>query len=240
MFGPHGHGYAQAYGPGAGAAHHFHRHWHHRGPGGFCRPSRLVWFLFGAGAATWWVRHRQSEAARARLVEEADHEPQGVYGYGYGYGHGHGRMPGTGPFGRPQALPPPAVQVQVSDSVHAQAQDPSHWDPHAREPWVARGVSLHGSMHNLPPPPPTASVAAQNQQQSAVSPVAAQGTTVDASDKLAVLSESTLDAVMSTIEVLKVKFAEIRAEKEEQRRRTLEAKAEEDAGREPRREDSAS
>ena len=35
--------------------HHFYR-------GGMCRgPSRIFWFLVGAGATFWWVKHREAK-----------------------------------------------------------------------------------------------------------------------------------------------------------------------------------
>lgn len=103
-------------------------HWYHRGP------SRLLWFIFGAGAATLWIRNRECQAYNVRHCSR-------------------NRIPA-------EAYPPPAqAQAQAQAPFPAQPQQqpqpPSPPDGAAeREHWHHRRWEWHWPPKEVPQSPP--------------------------------------------------------------------------------------
>ena len=88
----------------ADAFHHQQRlmhHWYHRGP------SRLLWFLFGAGAATWWMKHKEYQGYQVKHCMRS-------------------RIP-------PEAYPPPAQQQDAHMGQSEVTTSVRLWDELARE-----------------------------------------------------------------------------------------------------------
>ncbi|KNZ74563.1 hypothetical protein J132_06517 [Termitomyces sp. J132] len=130
------------YGPG-----HF---WYRSGCYG---PSRILWFAFGAIAASLWTRHQGR-------VEWHSHS---------------------------NCVRPPVLSTQAEPV----------------DPWSAHGVSR--AVNGIAPE----TMSSDDKRR-----LAELGTS--AGDKLVELSEATLDTVLTTVEVLKAKLAEHRAEREKQ------------------------
>ncbi|KAG6890089.1 hypothetical protein C0995_012038 [Termitomyces sp. Mi166 len=135
------------YAPG----HFWYRRWNHG-------PSRILWFTFGAIAASLWARHRERV---------------------HWHGHSH-------------CFRPPVQQPVLSTQTESV------------DPWSARGVSR--AVNGIAPEPMT------NDDKKRLAEIG-----VSAGDKLVELSEATLDIVLTTVEILKAKLAEHRAEREKQR-----------------------
>ncbi|KAG6895857.1 hypothetical protein C0992_011996 [Termitomyces sp. T32_za158] len=133
------------YGPG----HFWYRGWYHG-------PSRILWFTFGAIAASLWARHGD------RLER-------------------HG----------------------IHSCVRSTEQHVLSTQTEPVDPWSIRGVSRAVN-----------DVAPEHMSNDDKKRLAELG--ASAGDKLVELSEATLDTVLTSVEVLKAKLAEHRAEREKQ------------------------
>ncbi|KAF9530356.1 hypothetical protein CPB83DRAFT_892645 [Crepidotus variabilis] len=167
-------------------------------------PSRLLWFIIGAGAATWWIKKRDGHFGHCgpRPIDTA--LPQSSPSTDNGYAHNwhqrwHAHMneaqrsmptPPQVPADVPAEktpvdfTPPPQVQYQAAPSYPQQQQQPQvnaawGWD-HERE-------------H--------------------IERISKQAT-----DAMVDLTESTLESVLATAESLKAKLAEQRAQREKQQK----------------------
>ncbi|KAF5383523.1 hypothetical protein D9615_003590 [Tricholomella constricta] len=137
------------YGPGA-------HYWHwHRGP------RRLIWFIIGAAAATWWIKHKEER------------------------------------------------QGWKSHCIRAPIQPPVLSSNADADPWSTRGVTK--AINNLPPAEMSRHTNDWNDEKQHMAEISQS-----AGDKLAELSEATLDTVLMTVEVLKAKLAEHRAARDKQ------------------------
>jgi len=148
---------------------------------------RLFWFGLGAGAFALWSRHKEDKSPR-------------VEGFGGGWCGGSRRLEQSEHQRQQQ-------QAQVQPQVHAQvsfgAQDvPAHDQRTGR--WT---------QWNVQPAP--------QQAQSPPVPVAQEPQIRDvgrsASDTMAEISESALDALLSSVQVLKAKLTENREQREKQK-----------------------
>ncbi|EMD38851.1 hypothetical protein CERSUDRAFT_112577 [Gelatoporia subvermispora B] len=126
--------------------------------------SRILWFVFGAGAATWFFKHRDAEYHFKVAHHCSRHQiPQHAY-----------------------PAPPPVPQPPMIPSVEQQTEAPS-------KPAL---------------PMPTEKWDEDKERAAAFSK--------QASDRFSEMSEATLDAVLNTVQSLKAKLAEHRAEREQQ------------------------
>ncbi|KZT65618.1 hypothetical protein DAEQUDRAFT_759225 [Daedalea quercina L-15889] len=190
-------------------AGHWHSHpagyWHalRRRRGG----SRLLWFVFGAGAATFWIKSHEAHEWRSRCWR--DRIPQDAYPV-------------------PQALPP-----AYANSSAATAQPEEHTGEKECKKRRGWGWSSREGYKSWPSPPP----AQEAQAQAAATPAPApaphvlpapmptdrweeerhrvQQLSKQATDTISELSEATLDSVLTTVQTLKVKLAEARKEREQ-------------------------
>ncbi|TCD61782.1 hypothetical protein EIP91_007960 [Steccherinum ochraceum] len=198
-------------------------HWHHHGRGG---PSRFVWFMIGAFSATWFLKHKYTHNGRIRCSRpEISADSYAV--------------PPTYPY---YPAPRPAIPVSASAAVSASPtvpvvavaeEQPAQTEVKAPTPTKERRWSPWGHSHSPPPPPPPPPPAPPvdhrwddemvqknweeerakqwEQQQQKMQTVGRQ-----AQDTFTDFSEATLDTILTTVEGMKAKLAEHRANRERQ------------------------
>jgi len=171
--------------------------------------SRIFWFVFGAGAATFWHKSHEAHEWRARHCFRL---PQEAYP-------------------APSVLPPSIRSTEVSpSSIAVDAVDDSEPKTEAsRRSWgwswsSDKGYKSWGQqpraqlpaqpeaqlMPQAPPhvPPPPMPVDRWDEQR-------VQALGKQATDTISELSEATLDSVLATVQSLKTKLAENRAQREQ-------------------------
>ncbi|KAH7914848.1 hypothetical protein BJ138DRAFT_1143092 [Hygrophoropsis aurantiaca] len=157
---------------------HYGRRFHWHGP------SRIFWFIIGAGAATFWHRSREIREHRGQ----------------FGCVMQNRRLNAPGEFSAPASASTPPANVSTPYQDPAPVPQPGGWD------WTAPQRSSDGTV-------------GWNQQDWDENKERMKQLQKRAEDVMADMSESTLDSIVSTVETLKGKIAEHRAEREQQQKR---------------------
>ncbi|KAH9888818.1 hypothetical protein C8Q73DRAFT_708348 [Cubamyces lactineus] len=207
---------------------HPHFHYPHR-----CgrASARIFWFILGAGTATWWHCHHDAHAWQQARACWRDRIPQNAY-----------PAPGSA-FPGPVNGPPPSGEAagptpaQMQDQTQAQAQPQAHgqgqgtwerwgWGPwgrdaraqqqqqqdaHGRPGWGAWGARDNRPEGAWGPPMPVPGTFERPGQGE-------KDIVQQATDTITELSEATLNNLLVTVESLKAKLAEHRAQREQQER----------------------
>ncbi|KIY43765.1 hypothetical protein FISHEDRAFT_77702 [Fistulina hepatica ATCC 64428] len=191
---------------------HSYHHWH-RGP------SRLLWFIIGAVSAAYWMKRKQwcddstyRRCFRPRVPPPYIHQhpwPESAIPTSTPEGPSQS-VPGCVPVGH--VHPRPALPTQSSVGDNRGSPFPSPW--------------------SFPPPPwgfsPQDQERRWQEERERMAAMARQ-----AGDAMAEMSEATLDQVLATVESLKAKLAEHRAQREAQKK-ALEKELEEHERNPPR------
>jgi len=162
---------------------YYHMHYFHRGP------RRLVWFILGGVAATWWIKHKEMRA-HERYMGYCARQPI-----------------------QPAAPPAPAPSPEMNGNAPSQNQN-TNVPP--RTHWGGNPEAHYEASRATPSPPPMPFGWSNQQWEEEKEKMWAMGR--QAGDTMSELSESTLENVLSTVESLKAKLAEHRAEREQQRK----------------------
>ncbi|THV01124.1 hypothetical protein K435DRAFT_963670 [Dendrothele bispora CBS 962.96] len=186
-------------------------HFHHFYSNVYRRPRAgrsLLWFIVGAGAATWYHKHRDIERARYW-----GHGPQA---FNREYGPGPGRQESLGRSGNVNAGP-----VEASWSVEV-TSEPRGWSWPSNSSWEGRSWGWGPSGPGGPPqagdtatnspvtPPPDQDPSVLVRERERIIDMSRHiGNTVND------LSESTLETLMDSAAALKAKLAEQRRHQEQ-------------------------
>ncbi|KAI8996552.1 hypothetical protein BD414DRAFT_478373 [Trametes punicea] len=206
-------------------------HWHHAYRCGRTT-SRLFWFAVGAGAATWWHCHHDARAWHQARVCWRDRIPQNAY-------PAPGSLPPPPPPSSPSASPAPTANQPPSppEAANGQPQNQGGRDKWGWGPW-GRDSRAQQSQQQQQPGQETQSQSKpgwgpwgrDNKQDGAWGPpMPVPGTferpgqgekdiVQQATETITELSEATLNQLLVTIESLKSKLAEHRAQREQQER----------------------
>ncbi|KAK7449335.1 hypothetical protein VKT23_013476 [Stygiomarasmius scandens] len=176
---------------------------------------RLLWFIVGAGAATWWHKHHEYERVR------------------YGQAHGdNGYRPSCGSFdARFSVGGGNGVNTSVeSNSGPDGRPEPKGMSWSSRSPWELKSWGWNPDRPGLAPPVPQSSdvpTPAMDQEQLAVINEQRKFAemTKHIGNTVSEFSEATLDSLMNNAAALKAKLAEQRQQREQQE---LERKREEE------------
>ncbi|KAF7972758.1 hypothetical protein HWV62_17130 [Athelia sp. TMB] len=183
--------------------HHMH-HFPRRFGGG---PSRLVWFVLGGLTATWWAK--RSEMHRA-LGDGQEHRFRWCSSAKYEHHHPHHQLPPPPPQQLQQQFQPPQPpqQQQQDQETSLQAQAPPPLYPQQQPQQQAPPWGF--------PPQPMPFGWSDRQWEEEKARMWALGQ--HAGDRMSDLSEATLENVLATVEALKAKVAEHKAQREAERR----------------------
>jgi len=156
-------------------------------------PRRLIWFILGGVAATWWMKHKEMRTHERYM------------------GHCVRRQP-------VQPASPPEMNGDTSQQNQNQSQNtpPPPPPPASRTQWGGNAEAQYQSPTANPTPPPMPFGWSNQQWEEEKEKMWAMGR--QAGDTASELSEATLEHVLSTVETLKAKLAEHRAEREQQRK----------------------
>ncbi|PIL24990.1 hypothetical protein GSI_12877 [Ganoderma sinense ZZ0214-1] len=192
-----------------------YHHWHHAHRCGRAT-SRLFWFFVGAGTATWWHCHKEFHAWQHAHACGRDRIPQHAY-----------PAPGAAP---PPPSPTPATAADAQGPTPGTVDNRDRWGwghgwghgwgnwgkengngPNGNGNWDRWGWGNRGPNGNAKPEgawgPGTPSEKAPEKD------IMEQAT-----DTIADLSEATLNNLLVTVESLKAKLAEHRAQRDQQER----------------------
>ncbi|KAH9924748.1 uncharacterized protein B0H18DRAFT_955357 [Fomitopsis serialis] len=169
------------------------------------RAPRLLWFLIGAGTATFWIKSHQAHEWKARhcwrdrIPQDAYPVPSGSGAQAYATGNTPGAEEQKRECGRRWGW------SWSSKDGHRPSQSPSSVQetPAATVPGQAQAQAPHV----LPAPMPTDR---WDEERHRVQALGKQAT-----DTISELSEATLDSVLATVQSLKVKLAEARTQREQ-------------------------
>ncbi|OBZ73557.1 hypothetical protein A0H81_06026 [Grifola frondosa] len=165
--------------------------------------SRLIWFVIGAGVATFWLKSKEAHEWKARHCLR-DRIPQQAY-----------PAPGT----------PPAPPTTPAPSGSLQEHREHFWGPRGEGGRPGWGSGPWTATTNPPPPPPPPHVPPTpmptdrwEEERQLMQSLGKQAT-----ETISEFSEATLEKLLSTAENLKSKLAEQRAlrEQHEQQMKTL-------------------
>ncbi|TFK94157.1 hypothetical protein K466DRAFT_593826 [Polyporus arcularius HHB13444] len=189
-------------------------HWHHARRCGRAT-SRLLWFFIGAGTATWWTHHHDYRAWHEARHCGRDRIPQNAY-----------PAPGT------PATPPPNTQTQEGPNSPSQQPPPGMvdkwdrwgWGGWGRGSWPGQenndkwGWNRSGDAHRHSYPRPEGAWGPPSPLPASVETAPEKDVVQQATETLTDLSEATLNNLLVTVESLKAKLAEHRAQREQQER----------------------
>ncbi|RPD64388.1 hypothetical protein L226DRAFT_569828 [Lentinus tigrinus ALCF2SS1-7] len=191
-------------------------HWHHMHRCGRAT-SRLLWFAIGAGTATWWAHHHDYRAWHEARHCARDRIPPNAY-----------PAPGTAPAPTQaqdgQAQNPPSQTPGMPDR-----SDRWGWGSWGRGSWPAQenggngpwdkwGWHRNGDAQRHSYPRPEGAWGPPSPMPASVEKAPEKDVVQQATDTLTDLSEATLNNLLVTVESLKAKLAEHRAQREQQER----------------------
>lgn len=117
-------------------------HWYHRGP------SRLLWFIIGAGTASWWIKSKDAHNFKVRHCSRHQIPPESY----------QAPAPVPPPSPADSATPQPSASVPAPGGYQAQTQAPPRQQQNAPSDWGwgwnSSWSPIPPSSPSSPPPPP--------------------------------------------------------------------------------------
>jgi len=154
-------------------------------------PRRLIWFILGGVAATWWMKHKEMRS-HERYMDCVRRQPV-------------------------LSASPPEMNGDTFQQTQNQSQNtppPPPSPPASRTQWGGNAEAQYQAPTANPMPPAMPFGWSNQQWEEEKEKMWAMGR--QAGDTASELSEATLEHVLSTVETLKAKLAEHRAERERQ------------------------